>query len=658
MSSSTLRRPRVLLSVGATLLTCGLAACGGGGGGTPVSNSSASTPTVSVELTNTFNAPGSGELKGDPTGLATIDFTLEQEPGANDDLVVEYSTNGGGVWQTASILESLAGISSPATPGGSAAPAITPFSVTWNMAGDLGPGNFSAANAGAGFPAVQVRVRVLNGQPSAPAEDDLEVDLLGIAVSGGEPLGTARAGHVSHVLPDGNLLIVGGSGASGATATAELGFRPDGVTSFEFTDAGMLSSARSRPTGTVLPDTRLLIAGGSTGSGDSNLVDVYDPVSGTVSALASMNRARSAHTAGLLPNGHVIVVGGGSGAPVSTTGETYDPDGDSWTEFNLTGSFADHAMARLADGRLFVVGSAPGIDAAASELLTLLPNGTISSAAGATPLAPRFGASATPLADGRVLVFGGHDAGGSPSDPAAELYDPATDTFTAVSGSNPGSPGFSLTGRWAHDATLLGDGSVLITGGRTLASGGLLSQTEFFLPLSDVFTPASPLPEARADHQVDVLAGGLAVVSGGSGDDGSGGETPVGGTATLVPPAGLNFPPSANDGSITYDVGTDTADLDYTLSDLEGDDARLYVDWTLTPLNDDSWRAATEAVGMGDGRVGLSASDAGIAHTFVWDTSVDDPFGGGSGPVTVHVRLTPLGAEEGLPLFLEATISK
>ena len=666
MSPATHSTVRPLLRSGASplvlALAIGLTACGGGGGGgggtpTPSSSSTASAPSISIELANTFTAPGSGETKGDPTGLATIDFTLEQDPGASDDLLVEYSTNGGAVWKTATILESLGGISAPAAPGGLAAPVTTPFSVTWNVATDLGPGNYAEANSGAGFPAIQVRVLVVNGQPSEPADEDVEINLLGVAVQGGEPLGTARSGHVSHVLPDGNLLVIGGEGASGATASAELGFRPDGVTSFEFTEAGLLSSARSRPTGTLLADTRLLIAGGSTGAADSALVDIYDPVVADVTAAASMNRARSGHTAGLLPNGNVVVVGGGSGAPVSTTGEVYDPAGDSWSEFALAGSFAQHAMARLADGRLFVVGSAPGMDAPASELLTLSAGGSISSVAAATPLATRFQGSATPLADGRVLIFGGHDSAGSPSSPIAELYDPVLDSYSAVDTTNPGVPSFALTGRWSHDATLLGDGSVLITGGRDQSSGGLLSQTEFFLPISDVFTPASPLPEARADHQVDVLAGGLAVVSGGLGDGGQS-DVPLGGTATLVPPAGLNFPPSVNDGSLSYDSLSDTLDVDYTLSDLESDRARLYVEWTTTPGDDRSWRSASEAVGMGDGRVDLSTNDTGIAHSFVWDTALDDPFEGGSGPVTVSVRITPVGAEDGLPLVLDVSISK
>ena len=71
---------------------------------------------------------------------------------------------------------------------------------------------------------------------------------------------------------------------------------------------------------------------------------------------------------------------------------------------------------------------------------------------------PHRGHTATLLQDGRVLVVGN---GGetSAAGTAADVYDPATGTFSRT--------GSMKLGRWLHTATLLADGRVLILGGRT-----------------------------------------------------------------------------------------------------------------------------------------------------------------------------------------------
>ena len=72
----------------------------------------------------------------------------------------------------------------------------------------------------------------------------------------------------------------------------------------------------------------------------------------------------------------------------------------------------------------------------------------------------RFNHTASLLADGKVLIIGGEDGSedqGVTVPASAEIFDPATQTFTA---SSPMS-----TARAFHTATVLLDGTVLITGG-------------------------------------------------------------------------------------------------------------------------------------------------------------------------------------------------
>ena len=75
--------------------------------------------------------------------------------------------------------------------------------------------------------------------------------------------------------------------------------------------------------------------------------------------------------------------------------------------------------------------------------------------------------TATLLADGRVLIAGGFGglASQAISNPraSAEVYDPATQSFTAT--------GTMMKPRYGYTATLLRDGKVLIAGGRNGSSG-------------------------------------------------------------------------------------------------------------------------------------------------------------------------------------------
>ena len=64
-------------------------------------------------------------------------------------------------------------------------------------------------------------------------------------------------------------------------------------------------------TATVLPDGRVLVAGGGAYPEPLDSAELRDPVSGTFSPAAPLATARAWHTATLLPDGRVLVAGGG-----------------------------------------------------------------------------------------------------------------------------------------------------------------------------------------------------------------------------------------------------------------------------------------------------------------------------------------------------------
>jgi hypothetical protein len=69
-----------------------------------------------------------------------------------------------------------------------------------------------------------------------------------------------------------------------------------------FAQTGNMTVARSQHTATLLPDGRVLIAGGMSSNASLASAEVYDQDAGTFRALGSMIAARRMHTATLLPD--------------------------------------------------------------------------------------------------------------------------------------------------------------------------------------------------------------------------------------------------------------------------------------------------------------------------------------------------------------------
>ncbi len=89
---------------------------------------------------------------------------------------------------------------------------------------------------------------------------------------------------------------------------------------------GSLATARERHTATLLPNGKVLVAGGDNGFLNYlSSAELYDPASGLWSATGSLATARAEHTATLLPNGKVLVAGGIGSSTYLSSAELYDP---------------------------------------------------------------------------------------------------------------------------------------------------------------------------------------------------------------------------------------------------------------------------------------------------------------------------------------------
>jgi len=301
----------------------------------------------------------------------------------------------------------------------------------------------------------------------------------------------SRAGHTATLLPDGSVLVVGGwvpgsscsptpcrGSLAHSTASAELYDPFTGL----WTATASMTVGRSLHTATLLPDGKVLAAGGGTGSDPSGFdslasAELYDPASGSWAATSSMAAVRFGHTATLLRGGSVLVAGGfnseGAGGPGAlASAELYDPSNGTWTATgNMNAGRAKYTATLLLDGRVLVVGLGP---LASAELYE--PGSGTWAVTGSMD-ADRVIHTATMLRDGRVLVAGGGSRGEvSPLPLFAELYDPDSGSWSTT--------GNMVTPRDGNTATLLRDGRVLVAGGSGDGYGPLAS-AELYDPGSE-----------------------------------------------------------------------------------------------------------------------------------------------------------------------------
>ena len=108
----------------------------------------------------------------------------------------------------------------------------------------------------------------------------------------------------------------------------------------------------------MLPNGKVLVAGGLGNSGDLTSAELYDPASGTWTATGSLTTARGAHTATLLPNGKVLVAGGLGNFVVLTQRGTVRPGhaGRGLPPAASTHGRFNHTATLLPNGKVLVAG--------------------------------------------------------------------------------------------------------------------------------------------------------------------------------------------------------------------------------------------------------------------------------------------------------------
>ena len=315
-----------------------------------------------------------------------------------------------------------------------------------------------------------------------------------------------RVSHTATLLTNGKVLIAGGIQTVSnpgyinlVTATAELYDPATGA----FTPTGSMSMERFSHTATLLADGRVLITGGQNQTQTTDTAEIYDPATGSFSLTTPMMYSAVCQQSVLLNSGQALVVGGAPDA-ANANPELFNPQTASFSSAgSLQGIAGENTCAGevatvLADGKVLLVfefGTAQIYDPATQTF---------------TPTAGMLGdyyddglPTATLLADGTVLVAGGYWDGGV--NKTAFRFDEASGLFTRT--------GNMSTGYDANTATLLTDGSVLLAG--TCAAGiSPASDSDVYDPASRTFSHLS-MATPRCSHTATLLNNGQVLVAGG-----------------------------------------------------------------------------------------------------------------------------------------------
>jgi hypothetical protein len=338
-----------------------------------------------------------------------------------------------------------------------------PATGTWSAAGSISMPLVAATLLRDG------KVLVLVGDPNGgPRSAEVYDPASGTwAATGPMDPGAEESDDTFTVLRDGRVLLAGREGA--------YVYDPASGT---WTATGPMVRSSINATFTVLRDGRILVVreGGA---------EVYDPASRTWTATGKMNDQGYRTTAALLSDGKVLVAGGWGWKPPLDyyrldAAQVYDPVTGSWTAIaNMHAETRTTAAFLRPDGKVLVVGS----------VRDTIPHAEVYDPATGTWTAfpGRPGilySTATLLLDGAVLVTGDMDGRADQSAcTAADLYDPHSGSWTTAS--------IMLGCSRARTVTLLLDGTVLVAGGSACNVEGECGSTA----AAELYVPAGvPMP--------------------------------------------------------------------------------------------------------------------------------------------------------------------
>jgi WD40 repeat protein len=293
---------------------------------------------------------------------------------------------------------------------------------------------------------------------------------------------------------------------------------------------------------------------------------------------------------------------------------------------------AAHRATRLPDGKVLIAGGfreegTTEVAIASAEIFDPVSN-TFNQTSDLNE--PRNGHTATLLPDGTVLLTGGWNQQGRTA--TAEIYDPQTAAFEYTRS--------LMAPRQGLTATLLEDGQVLIAGGDSARNTPQLV-AELYDPATRTFRPTGSLSQGRFGHTATLLSDGKVLLVGGT----SGNDQILSSAEIYDPETGL-FHPASNanvvrykhtavllrDGNVLILGGADQRDWDGKYNSAEIYEVETGTFIRISEMNQERFKLAEAAVLLSNGNVLIGGGNRQLeifdAHsrTFIPDGILDDDY--------------------------------
>ncbi|MBO9667486.1 MAG: hypothetical protein J7501_11825 [Bdellovibrio sp.] len=330
------------------------------------------------------------------------------------------------------------------------------------------------------------------------------------AFASGAPLSAGRYNHTA-TLANGVLIVTGGQNSYSTFYQDTLIYIPH-ADAWK-TIATLKNGNRAMHTASISGDYLFLLNGVTETSSPVNMAEKLDLSKMLWNRAANMSIDRAVHTTTVLQNGKILAAGGVSNPSASgsiqflSSTEIFDASTGQWSAGPALPFKRWRATAtRLADGKVLVAGGLDENQALMSSTAIYNPTTNLWSI-GPSINFPRALHSMVLLPDGKVMLFGGTTNPGVTTPTAkTEIYDPATNQWTL-------GPDMS-TAVAEQTATVLADNRILVVGG--LTAGGTYSSTvQIYDHSTATWTAKTSLTTARYQHSATLLPSGKVLVAGG-----------------------------------------------------------------------------------------------------------------------------------------------